>query len=245
VLVPLVAAGWSAQWLHASHAPLRSARAAGCRQDPAAPSWRRDIFPLQWRLAVSWISGYFIFQLLTPLVFARHGAVEAGRLGITLALFNAVLTAGLSWVNAKFPALSMHLARGERAHANALFQAVTARATTFCALLSGALLLALAAAEAFAPAVAQRFASLPVAACIAVVTLANTLVFAAAAYLRAHKEEPLLWTSVVSALAVLLAASAGSALGVLPMMALYMIVTLLVPLPWTLALWRRYYRRPA
>jgi hypothetical protein len=139
----------------------------------------------------------------------------------------------------------MHLARHERRQANALWRTVATRAMAFTALVSAAVLLALAAFDAFAPALAARFAPVSVAGCIAVVTLANTFIFAAAAYLRAHKEEPMLWASLVSGLAIVAGVSAGSAFGMLPMIAIYMAVTLLVPLPWTLALFRRYFRRTA
>jgi Polysaccharide biosynthesis protein len=36
-------------------------------------SWRREIFPLQWKIALSWLSGYFIFILFTPVLFTFHG----------------------------------------------------------------------------------------------------------------------------------------------------------------------------
>lgn len=67
--------------------------------------WRTEIFPLQWRIALSWMSGYFIFQLFSPMVFAHQGAVEAGRIGMTIAIFSAVSNIGMSWVNAKLPKL--------------------------------------------------------------------------------------------------------------------------------------------
>lgn len=31
-----------------------------------------EIFPYQWRIALSWISGYFIFQLFNPVLFATE-----------------------------------------------------------------------------------------------------------------------------------------------------------------------------
>jgi hypothetical protein len=116
---------------------------------------------------------------------------------------------------------------------------------TFTTVLAVGVLVALALVDGLAPSLAQRFVSLPVAICIAVVTITNTFVFAAAAYLRAHKEEPMLWVSVVSGLAILAAVSAGSRSGMLPMMMLYTAVTVLVTLPWTLVLFRRYFRRTA
>ncbi len=77
-------------------------------------------------------------------------------------------------------------------------------------------------------------------ACLAAVTVANTFVAAAATYMRAHKEEPMLPVSIATGVLTLAAAWFGSRHGVLPMMALYAAVTLLIALPWTARLFGRY-----
>ena len=40
-------------------------------------NYRKEIFPYQWKIALSWISGYFIFQLFNPVLFATEGALVA------------------------------------------------------------------------------------------------------------------------------------------------------------------------
>src|SRR5712692_8264207 len=35
-----------------------------------AISWRSEVWPFQWKIAVSWISGYFSMTVLTPILFA-------------------------------------------------------------------------------------------------------------------------------------------------------------------------------
>ena len=45
--------------------------------------WRTEIWPFQWRLAVSWLCGYFTFQLFNPILFAVRGPIEAGQMGDT------------------------------------------------------------------------------------------------------------------------------------------------------------------
>lgn len=39
-------------------------------------SWWNEIWPFQWKIAVSWLSGYFIFQLFNPMMFAFQGAAR-------------------------------------------------------------------------------------------------------------------------------------------------------------------------
>jgi hypothetical protein len=69
-------------------------------------NYRYEIFPYQWRIALSWISGYFTFQLFNPVLFAAEGAVAAGQMGMTIAAASAIQSVLLSWINTKIPLLS-------------------------------------------------------------------------------------------------------------------------------------------
>lgn len=56
--------------------------------------WKEKILPFQWRLAVSWVSGFFIFYFYTPYVMHLYGPEQAGKIGLTLQilLFISTLT---------------------------------------------------------------------------------------------------------------------------------------------------------
>ena len=41
-------------------------------------SWKKEILPFQWRIALSSTTGYFSLYLFTPVTFNVFGAVEAG-----------------------------------------------------------------------------------------------------------------------------------------------------------------------
>ena len=244
VAMPVAAAISTAWWLRTHGAPLR--RLAARDVPPARRlQWRRDVLPFQWRIALSWVSGYFIFNLFTPLVFSHDGAVVAGRLGLGLTVFNAVSTVGMSWISAANPVLAAHIARGERAQLDALFAAVAKRAVAATAVISVGVLVAAWLLDRAGVHAIARIASLPVLACIAWVTVVNSVVFAAAAYMRAHREEPMLPVSLAGAALTGAVAVFGSRAGVVPMMAMYAAVTTCVTLPWTLALFVRYSRRVA
>lgn len=211
---------------------------------PAQPiSWRRDILPFQWRIAVSWISGYFIFQLFTPLMFRQFGAAEAGRLGLAMAIFSAISTIGLSWVNAKAPNMSMLIARRESAALLAQLKAVALPSLFFTTALSALVLLAVWGAMQLDMAIIQRVSSLPVLICIATVTTTNCAIFSAAIYMRAHREEPMLPVSVTGGILTAVVVWYGSKYGAFEMMLGYTVVTILVALPWTLRLLHSYLAR--
>jgi hypothetical protein len=242
VAVPAISAVATLVWLHTNGALLREL-ATWHRDDETQLSWRRDVLPLQWRIAVSWASGYFIFNLFTPIVFAHHGPLEAGRLGMAMAVFNAVTTLGLSWINAKAPSFAMHISRHEYAALDVQFRAVTMRSTAFTALLAFGVLAAVTLAARVGLPGVERIAGPWVLLWLACATTLNVVVFAAATYMRAHREEPMMPVSVVTALLTLAAVAASLDADVSLMMALYAAIGACVTLPWTLALLHRYRTR--
>lgn len=205
-------------------------------------SWRRDVFPLQWRVAISWACGYVIFSLFTPIVFASHGAVEAGRLGMAMTVFSAITTLGLSWINAKAPNLTMHISRGESEALNRLFNAMALRSIVATALPSFVIVTLVALGNHYAILLVNRIAPADTLFWIACAATVNVGVNAAATYMRAHREEPMLPVSVVSAL---LTSSVVTLLrdDVSHMMFGYAVISICVSLPWTLLLLRRYRAR--
>lgn len=226
-------------WLR-RHGHLRIAPAVP-RSD-ATLGWRQDVFPLQWKIALSWLSGWFIFNAFTPMLFAHQGAIEAGRVGLALSMFNAVSALGMSWVNAAAPQFMRHIALGERSALNHLFNRVLLSSAGFVTLASLGAIGGVAMLRHMGVGIAERVASLPVLSCLALAAVANGFIFAAAAYMRAHKEEPMLVPSVVGGVTTALMAWYGSKYGSFPMMATYAMSTFFLGLPWTALLFRRYYR---
>jgi hypothetical protein len=177
------------------------------------------------------------------MVFSHHGAVEAGRLGMALTIFAAISTIGMSWVNAKAPNFTMLIARGERRELNSLFKALFIRSTVVIALTSTCVVLVVWYLNQVGLPLMMRIASPSVLTVLAIVTVVNSMVFAMAIYMRAHREEPMLTQSIVGGLLVACAVYIGSIYGVLIMMVLYMIVSVFISLPWTIFLFMRYHRK--
>lgn len=84
-------------------------------------SYMKEVFPYQWRIALSWISGYFIFQLFNPVLFASEGAIVAGQMGMTISALNGVQALALSWIKTKVPTMSMYIAQKEYKQLDTLF----------------------------------------------------------------------------------------------------------------------------
>ncbi len=240
--VPVVSAVCTGYWLKTHGNMLRwlSGRTIDLQNQLR---WRTDVLPLQWRIALSWVSGYLIFNLFTPMVFSHHGAVEAGRLGMALTVFSAISSIGMSWVNAKAPNFTMHIARGERCELNTLFKALILRSTVVIALTSTCVVLVAWYLNQLGLSLILRIASPSVLVVLAIVTTINSAIFSMAIYMRAHREEPMLTLSIVVGILTACVVYIGISYGVLIMMFLYMTITFFISLPWTIWLFVNYYKR--
>jgi len=88
--------------------------------------WRFEVWPMQWKIALSWLSGYFIFSLFTPVLFYYHGAAVAGQMGMTWVLLSALGGVSSLWVLTKAPRFGMFIAKKEYAELDRVFfRAVT------------------------------------------------------------------------------------------------------------------------
>lgn len=204
--------------------------------------WSRDVMPLQWRMAISWASGYLIFNLFTPVVFARHGAVEAGRLGMALALFSAISIVGMSWVYAKAPDFTAHIARGQRQALNELFARLLVRSTCAVTLMSFAVVGGAWLLHYGGVALIGRLASPDVLLVLAIINVLSALVSAMATYMRAHREEPMTAPSVVMAVVVANIVYWSAGASIFSMMLVYLLAGL-ASLPWTVYLFVGYYKK--
>ncbi|MGA3010663.1 MAG: hypothetical protein ABSD72_10425 [Terracidiphilus sp.] len=168
-------------------------------------SWRREIWPFQWRIAISWLCGYFIFQLFNPVLFAYRGATEAGRMGMSLSIASALSAIAISWMNTKSSHFGALVARREFGTLDRLFFRTLWQSTLLLVAGAVAMLLGLAVTIQRFPHLAARVLPFSVFAVLLATVLCNHIVFSEAIYLRAHKREPFLPSSI--AIGVLTACS--------------------------------------
>ena len=201
--------------------------------------WRSDILPFQWRIAVSWMSGYLIFSLFIPVLFHYHGAVVAGQMGMTWSLVSVLSAVGAAWISPRVPQFGMLIAQKKYAELDRLFWRVT-RVVSIVAILGAAAILALVyGLNHFHLKLAARLLPpLPTALFLGA-TVLYTSSGTMAAYLRAHKREPLLFVSVLLGVVVGLSTwQLGMRFGAVGMGAGYLACyTLIVPV--IISVWKR------
>jgi hypothetical protein len=163
-------------------------------------AWRREIWPFQWRIAISWLCGYFIFQLFNPVLFAYQGPIEAGRMGMSLSIVTSLGAVAIAWMNTKASPFGSLIARGDTATLDTLFFRTLWQSTFLLTAIAAAFFVALLAVEHNLPKVAMRVLPSWPFALLLLTTILNHLIFCEALYLRAHKREPFLGITVLGAL---------------------------------------------
>lgn len=203
-------------------------------------SWWGEVWPMQWKIALSWVSGYFVFQLFNPVLFHYHGAAVAGQMGMSLSAANALLGICITWINAKNPEFCKLVVKRDWLGLDKSFFRILLQSTT--AVTIGAITgwCAIALVQMTHP-FGERFLPADQMALLFTSVVIQNIIYGFATYLRAHKLEPLLAVSIVAALlqgtATWYLGSRYSSIGATGG---YLLVSLFFSLPATYFVWRRF-----
>lgn len=165
----------------------------------------KEIFPYQWRIALSWVSGYFIFQLFTPVLFATEGAVAAGQMGLTLQALNGIQAVSMSWLNTKVPTYSKLIALKKYPQLDSLFNKTLKQMVLVCGGLLATFttfiwILHTTQIKFNDTILAHRFLDFFPLTMMIIPVFLQQYVSSWATYLRCHKKEPFLTNSIVNAI---------------------------------------------
>ena len=200
-------------------------------------SYMKEIFPFQWKIAVSWISGYFIFQIFNPVIFATNGAVVAGQMGMTLTVLTGIQALTYSWTSTKVPTYSGYIELKKYNELDRLFhftvrQAVSVNAACLVGFFAFIYLFRHFDITISQVNLANRFLDYLPMLLMMIPEFANQFISAWATYLRCHKQEPFLVNSVVTGvLCCLSTLGLGKLFGVYGITIGYCAITLAVT-PW-------------
>jgi hypothetical protein len=202
-------------------------------------NWRKDILPMQWRIGLSWIGGYFTFAMFTPILFYFHGPIIAGQMGMTWSFVSALMILASAWVAPKATYFGLLISQEKYGELDRVFFKLTLEVialTLSCAIAVWSMVLIL---NYLNHPLALRLLAPSTTAFLLLASTLYCLGLPVATYLRAHKKEPLTLLSInqglfTSLLVIILAksyAANGVALG-------YLLVTLIVT-PFLVLIWYR------
>ena len=161
--------------------------------------WRSEILPMQWRIALSWISGYFAFSLFTPILFQYQGPEVAGQMGMTWSLVVCVGAISSAWLFPRVPQFGMLIAQREYNKLDRIFWHTTKIMASTSSLLALAVWLLVSILYTIHHPLANRILPPLPMGIFLLAQVIQTISFPISSYLRAHKKEPLLFLSVIFA----------------------------------------------
>lgn len=216
-------------------------------QEPTSTlKWREEIWPFQWRIAVSWLGGFLIFQLFNPIVYATCGADAAGRFGLTMQIGNILSSIASSWMTTKLPHWGNLSAQKKWAEMDKNFKSALIQSSITLAILYVTALTIIA----YNPTATKPFLSrlLPFPLIVATFGAFYTqhLVSSIALFIRANKTEPLLWHTLISGLIIATGIYPAAHLwGTTGCTVLWFTLQTTITLPWAASIFFRFKKKRA
>lgn len=164
--------------------------------------WRKEIVPLFLKYALSFSSGYFIFQIYTPLMHYFHGPVYSGKVGITLSLVTAIFSMSNIWMYTITPQINILISQKLWFNLDSIFikRLLLSIGTYLFITLGVFVFITLFGNIWIIPRVISRF--LPSISLVILLAcyLIQLIINSWALYLRGHKQEPYVIPSIISAI---------------------------------------------
>jgi O-antigen/teichoic acid export membrane protein len=195
---------------------------------------------MQWRIAVSWLSGYLFTSLFTPVIFYYHGAVMAGQLGMTWSMAMALQLIASMWLTTRAPEFGVLIKRKKYRDLDRLLFHAAAVAVGIAAAGSAVILAFVWALYSYrSPLAVRLLPPLPTLFFLAATILMQVSI-AQSTYLRAHKQEPFMLMSLLSGVSsALLVFITGSRWGAQGIAVSYFSIIALFGIPCGTVIWYR------
>lgn len=180
------------------------------RHSPAgsAVRWGVEVWPFQWRIAVSWLCSYFTVQAFIPILFALRSPREAGQMGMSLSIAGYMTSLVLPWISTKATPFGRMIAECNFRGLDRLFLSTMRQALSAFAIIAVSVCAAAGALPVLAPRIAARMVSPQLFAVLVLAAGANCVVQSLAILLRSFKNEPYLVQSLVVATTTLVLGAA-------------------------------------
>jgi len=205
--------------------------------------WKSEVWPMQWRLAVSGVATYFSAYLYAPVIFHYYGPVAAGQIGMTWTLIINLGSISWAWMATKVPRFGVLIQKKDYQTLDRSFY-VTTGVTTVLMIVGALGLWGIVFILDWTgyPLSDRLLGPLPTALLSAGAILLH-ITRCQSSYLRAHKIDPLVVFSVASnGLIGVLVWVWGSRYGPMGAVLAFLVVQAIFVGPWTLV-WQKYRRQ--
>jgi hypothetical protein len=169
-----------------------------------AVSWRHEIWPFQWKIAVTWLCSYFTMQIFTPILFVFRGPQDAGRMGLSLSIAGFLPMVALCWIMPKAAPFGQLIKFGRLQELDTLFFKTLKQSLALLLVLAASCQAAVIGAQHVFPRIAARMESPVIFVFLLLTAIGSFAMQGMAVYLRSFKREPYLVQSItVSAITLI------------------------------------------
>ena len=165
-------------------------------------SWKEEIFPMQWRLSLSWLSGYLAFSLFVPVLFQFKGPVIAGQMGFSWNFIGAITAFTSVILAVKAPSLGMEIANNNVEKIKKIMKSLVLESAIISIGMGVVVIAMLTFVDLMGLGIGSRLLSMGVFIYFIGAAILISLSFPFSIYMRAHKEEPGAWISLAQGILV-------------------------------------------
>ena len=189
--------------------------------------WKKEIFPMQWKISISWISGYFIFQFLTPLTFKIFGPTLAGQLGLSLNITTGLLLACTTFTTARSPEFAKLIVENNYLKLDRIFNKSLKFSIFSLSSLYLMMNITIYFSSEYIPFITNRILKPDLLYILCLSSLAKGVVYCLSTYLRAHRDDPYMPLSICTSILTILSVINFSKVSFKAMLFSYLIVSLI------------------
>jgi hypothetical protein len=205
--------------------------------------WMQEIFSLQWRVALTWISGYFVFYFFTPVIFVIYGPVAAGQFGLCFNIVRSLSTISLSWITPKLPELSKLFGEKNYNTFNANYFKYSFSSASSAFLFLSCAFFFIVLLNYIEVDFTNRFLSVPAMFLLCLIGFADIILHNLALYTRAQSIEPMFLISLLSAATVILISFIGNLYSLDILLFIRALALCAVIIPCAYIIFRKFYVR--
>ncbi|MEM7116250.1 MAG: hypothetical protein AAF614_27685 [Chloroflexota bacterium] len=198
-------------------------------------NWLVEIWPVQKRMAATWLSKYVASQLFVPILFSASGPVVAGQMGMTMTLVSVLFALSSNWFVTKAPHFGMLVSQKkykelDKGFVRALLGAFLTGGVGLVGAIGFVVFLGYIehplSTRLFPPVVSGLFF---------LSSLLSSIIMGLSVYLRAHKQEPLVVVAMLASFMTLVSTFiSGRYFSVLGVAIAYLAILAIFQLPFSL-----------
>lgn len=162
----------------------------------------KETLPLQGKYAISWISAFFILYLLVPAAYRFASKVEAGQVGMSVALISAATGVSNAWIITKVPIINILVAQKKYVELDNIFKKSFIQSVIIQFILFIILILGMVFLSNYLPRYSERFLDIKNTILLMLPQFTQLIIIFLSVYLRAHKEEPLMWVTLIQSILI-------------------------------------------